>query len=294
MIVDLHTHNSVGSGDSRVSPRELVVKAKQRGISAICVTDHDSHRAVQEIRKIGCDEGILVFKGIELSTRYGHLLILGVDVYELIGGSLKREVLDELISRIRADGTGIQRLSEIFKVFYYRLFSEINCLIRMVHESKGAVVLAHPFGGYDPTTTNMRYYLDRYLMSSNSDSCVKTTDLLTFVKKQDPTLFNMLHQVDGIEVLNPLCWGVENRAAFVLANYLHKNWIGGSDCHTPSMVGICATEFSKEMGSEEEFLSELKKYGTTNPKINIKKDEVWPWWGNERHDTFRLFNSLGS
>ena len=70
MLIDLHTHTSVGSKDSTISPKELITKAKKRGISAICITDHNSYKGVKETQEIGESQGMLVIKGIELSTLY--------------------------------------------------------------------------------------------------------------------------------------------------------------------------------------------------------------------------------
>ena len=86
----MHTHNSLGSRDSKVSPRELVIEAKKRGINAICVTDHDSYEGIKEVQEIGKIEGITVIEGIELSTKYRHLLIFGVNINKNSGAEFER------------------------------------------------------------------------------------------------------------------------------------------------------------------------------------------------------------
>jgi predicted metal-dependent phosphoesterase TrpH len=230
---------------------------------------------------------------VELNTRYGHLLVYGVYVYEIVGARLRHRALDELSKQIASKDVNVHSLAGVFQGFYYKIFSEMDKVITMVHDDGGAVVLPHPFGGYDPTTTNLRYYLDRYLASLGAQTGpVKTDCLLAYVRQEDPSFFSMLHHIDGVEVLNPLCRGVENRAASVLADYLHKNEIGASDCHSPDEVGVCATALSDKIDSEEEFLRQIKRYGTTNAKVNLKKDEIWPWFGNEKQETFMLFHSL--
>ena len=40
MKIDLHTHTT--ASDGRITPRELVKKAKKIGLSAIAITDHDT------------------------------------------------------------------------------------------------------------------------------------------------------------------------------------------------------------------------------------------------------------
>ncbi len=41
MYVDLHSHSYPRSDDSNLSPDELVVAAKDRGLDALCLTEHD-------------------------------------------------------------------------------------------------------------------------------------------------------------------------------------------------------------------------------------------------------------
>ncbi len=40
MIVDLHVHTSHGSGDSSLSPQELVEEARRIGLQGACLTEH--------------------------------------------------------------------------------------------------------------------------------------------------------------------------------------------------------------------------------------------------------------
>jgi len=96
--------------------------------------------------------------------------------------------------------------------------------------------------------------------------------LLSFIEDEDPRYFSILQQVDGIEVLNPLCSGAENNAAFTLADFLNKNQIGASDCHIPQQVGTCVTEFP-EIKSEKDSISQLRQ-AKTKPKLNLMRDNL--------------------
>lgn len=75
--VDLHTHTT--ASDGRITPKDLVKKAKTVGLSAIAITDHDTVSGIEEAVKEGEKLGIEVIPGIELTCRsaYQELHILG-------------------------------------------------------------------------------------------------------------------------------------------------------------------------------------------------------------------------
>lgn len=73
---DLHVHSN--ESDGTVAPEELVREAKQTGLSAFALTDHDTTEGLDRAIAYGVSEGIEVVPGIELSTVY-----LGKDIHIL-------------------------------------------------------------------------------------------------------------------------------------------------------------------------------------------------------------------
>lgn len=73
---DLHTHTRCSDG--RFTPSELVRRARNAGIQALSVTDHDCVDGVEEATEEGRNVGVEVVPGIELSVTVGlreaHLL----------------------------------------------------------------------------------------------------------------------------------------------------------------------------------------------------------------------------
>ncbi|HHX50703.1 MAG TPA: PHP domain-containing protein [Clostridia bacterium] len=69
MKVDLHTHTT--ASDGVFSPRRLVKEARETGLRAVAVTDHDTINGLEEAWEEGQRSGIEVIPGIELSTHYG-------------------------------------------------------------------------------------------------------------------------------------------------------------------------------------------------------------------------------
>ncbi len=72
---DLHTHSSYSDGLD--PPEILVTHARRAGLRVLAITDHDTVRGGVEGAKHGGDN-LIVVPGIEISTRDGHLLCLGV------------------------------------------------------------------------------------------------------------------------------------------------------------------------------------------------------------------------
>ena len=75
--IDLHTHSNCSDGS--LSPRELVRLAKERGLRAIALTDHDTVAGVTEAVRAGKELGVEVIPGVEISAQHppGTMHILG-------------------------------------------------------------------------------------------------------------------------------------------------------------------------------------------------------------------------
>ena len=69
-ICDLHTHST--ASDGQYTPAELVQLAKQRGLQAMAVTDHDTIAGVDEAISAGKALGLRVIRGVELSAKEHH------------------------------------------------------------------------------------------------------------------------------------------------------------------------------------------------------------------------------
>ncbi|WOF17331.1 PHP domain-containing protein [Methanoplanus sp. FWC-SCC4] len=72
---DLHIHTSF-SRDGESGVEDVLKKAEAAGLDVIAITDHDTTKGA--IYALGIDSPVLVIPGIEISTRQGHLLALGI------------------------------------------------------------------------------------------------------------------------------------------------------------------------------------------------------------------------
>lgn len=103
-------------------------------------------------------------------------------------------------------------------------------LIELVHDEGGVVVAAHPYKL--SRNGKMRYY--------------GAGDRLEYL------------DVDAVEFFHP---DQNERARAKLQNLMRRRGIpgtGGSDAHVPSAIGACYTIFEVDVGSEDEFLNEIK------------------------------------
>lgn len=75
--IDLHLHTT--HSDGSFSTREVMAFAKQAGLTALAITDHDIVEGIPEATAIGAELGIEVVPGVEISSRLGEseLHILG-------------------------------------------------------------------------------------------------------------------------------------------------------------------------------------------------------------------------
>lgn len=108
MLIDLHIHEKQFSKDSFLALEEIVKIAKEKGLDAICITDHDSMGLREYAAEYTKKTGFPIFVGIEFYSLQGDILAFGIDSYP-----------DERVSAQE--------------------------FIDYVHERGGVVIAAHPF-----------------------------------------------------------------------------------------------------------------------------------------------------
>ncbi|MGA2934687.1 MAG: PHP domain-containing protein [Methanomicrobiales archaeon] len=72
---DLHVHTNF-SRDGESSVEEILARAASERLDAIAITDHDTCAGVEHAERAG--SGLVIIPGIEVSTKQGHLIVLGV------------------------------------------------------------------------------------------------------------------------------------------------------------------------------------------------------------------------
>ena len=109
--IDLHTHSTCSDGT--FLPADIVKLAKEKGLSAIALTDHDTVDGLPAAIEAGKKYGIEVITGIEFSVNADtemHMLGLGFN----IDCPHIRKVLDEMIiEREKRNHIVVEKLAEL-------------------------------------------------------------------------------------------------------------------------------------------------------------------------------------
>ncbi len=81
-MIDLHAHSTASDGS--LTPTELVWLAKEIGLEAVALTDHDTSAGIPEFLQAGMDAGIETVPGMEtalnIDGREAHLVSLYADI----------------------------------------------------------------------------------------------------------------------------------------------------------------------------------------------------------------------
>ena len=81
VLIDLHIHEKQFSKDSFLALEEIVEIAKEKGLDAICITDHDSMGLREYAAEYTKKTGFPIFVGIEYYSLQGDILAFGIDYY---------------------------------------------------------------------------------------------------------------------------------------------------------------------------------------------------------------------
>ena len=111
--IDLHVHTTASDGTE--SPAQIVALAKDTGLAAIAITDHDSVAGISEAQETGAALGVEVIAGIEISTDYQGREVHVVGLFIDPASPALRPVLDwavnervsrneKIVAALAADG----------------------------------------------------------------------------------------------------------------------------------------------------------------------------------------------
>ena len=108
---DLHLHTTY-SPDGEITPADLVRTAVARGLQGIAITDHNSTGGVRPAREEASKfAGFVVIPAMEISSKGGHVIALGVE--SPIPAGLP---VEETVEKVRAAG-GLPVASHPFRRF---------------------------------------------------------------------------------------------------------------------------------------------------------------------------------
>ena len=103
MLIDMHVHTAVSSPCSRIDPRQLVETAPRVGLDAVCVTEHEEMEGAEVARRLGEEVGFPVFRGVEVYTELGDMLVFGLERARYPW----KVPFEELLSQVREEGGAV-------------------------------------------------------------------------------------------------------------------------------------------------------------------------------------------
>ncbi len=246
--VDLHVHTTHSDGSS--TPAEVVRLARQAGVTALAITDHDIATGLAEATATGLQYGIEVIPGIEISSMYGnselHMLGYFLDHRQT---ELNERLAVLRQSRHRRNPQIIERLQAMGIEITYE---EVRALagtdsvgrphIARVLMEKGVVATAKE--AFDQFLAEGRpAYVPRLLPSpAEAIQWIKAAKGLavlahpTWIKTVEGTLSDLVRQLkadglDGVEVHYSTHTARQTREYLGLAKQLGLLVTGGSDFH---------------------------------------------------------------
>lgn len=205
--VDLHVHSN--KSDGSLSPSDLVLEAKKKGLKAFALTDHDTVDGIDEAMAASENSGVTVIPGIELSTEYErkdiHIVGLLIDKEQPAFRDKIQEFVD---SRIQRNRKMCQKLTEAGCPLTYE---------ELVEEFPGAVITRAHYAqillkkGY---TKSLREAFERYI--GDRGPCFIPREKIT---PEDGV--KLILSAKGIPVLaHPLLYGMGKERLQILVDRL--------------------------------------------------------------------------
>ncbi|MEK6887400.1 MAG: PHP domain-containing protein [Candidatus Aenigmatarchaeota archaeon] len=103
MKVEMHSHTNYSRGkkilyDGVESPETMVRRAKEIGIGALAITDHNTMLGIKKAKVAGKKYGVMIIQGEEMHSRQGHVTALGIQETIRPGLSI-HETVDQIHSQ---------------------------------------------------------------------------------------------------------------------------------------------------------------------------------------------------
>lgn len=235
--VDLHTHST--ASDGQYSPHALVALAREKGIQALALTDHDTLDGLPEACAAGEELGVTVLRGVELGAReHRNLHLLGY------GFSLDASPLSDLCRRLRE-----ARDTRKYRIVDFLRERGVEIALSEVEETAGGRVIARPHfaqvmlkHGYVST---IREAFDKYLDTEEFQSVER-------FKAEAAVCIQAIKASGGkASLAHPYQLGLDEEELDALAASLAKEGLDAIECFYP--------RHTKEQ--TEAYLSLAKRYG---------------------------------
>lgn len=247
-FIDLHVHSS--ASDGTLTPEEIVALAKEKKITAIALTDHDTMEGVKKAKRAAVGSELEVISGIEISCEYQ-----GREIHIL--GLFLEEDCEELLSdlayyRAKRDERNEKMISNFQKAGIPMTMEELNrgdanAVITRAHFARYLV----EHGYVKKKDDAFKKYLGKkcsfyetreYITPKRAIELIRKAKGLSFLahaylyKMSDKEIKQMVEELisyglDGLEVYHSSHNICESRKLLALAKEKGLLVSGGSDFH---------------------------------------------------------------
>lgn len=207
IFADLHNHTQASDGD--FSSKTLVATAKEKGIKALGVTDHDTLGGLGDAMAAGDRAGVEVLPGVEISVRFtrpyftGTLHVLAYFSRQRLAdqGFCKR--FNTLLSGGRGEGLVRSRIQKINEIFGPEgkspvldrdlVFEDIAAYAANASRRHFALALSERLGVGDKETVNL-------IIGNDSPAYLPSgveLDMVGQFLKQEPVVAVLAHPAAG-------------------------------------------------------------------------------------------------
>lgn len=188
ITVDLHTHTT--ASDGKLSPIEVVLRAKKNNVKCLAITDHDITSGLDEAKKACIENNILFIPGIELTTNRNNESVHVLGFFK--DDSYKCEEFQSFLKNIKTnrENRALQIVKNLKKFFdinidYDKVLELGNGVIARPHIAR-AIIDA----GYD---YSFDYIFDKFLSDSSPayvpNLKVSTDEGISLLKKYNALTF---------------------------------------------------------------------------------------------------------
>ncbi|HSX58359.1 MAG TPA: PHP domain-containing protein [Candidatus Saccharimonadales bacterium] len=204
-FIDLHTHTIFSDGG--LTPNALVMRAKDAGLSAISVTDHDNLLAMDVAILKGAELGVEIVPGIELTAYVDETLDLHILGYFI---DKKNRPLNERLEYFKKQREiKSKKVVDNLKELGYKIdYNEVKKIARgtvaaphlayvLINNSANSEKLTKEFGELPTTGIFIRDYL------AAGGKAYEPREAAT-----PEEAINLIHGAGGLAVLAHPCWNL--------------------------------------------------------------------------------------
>ncbi len=269
--IDLHVHSSLSDGTD--SPESLVRHAKEKGLCAIALTDHDSVAGVQRAQCEGKIQGVEVVPGVELSAYDGrelHILGYGIQTAHPALTEFLQRMHESRLDRVHAivrklSGNGFSISWEEVQELAEQMVSRVHVaqvLVKKGYVSTLAEAFEHFIGEGKPYFEPRKYISPQETIHTIHQAGGVAVLAHPYLLHCDETLKQLLEQlpeVDGIECHYPRHSQAQYELYCNIARERGLLETGGSDYHGKNRPESCLGEGCMKQNIPFELLQKLKQ-----------------------------------